>query len=119
MLCSIYLPQGILQHDPLSNMRTLTEALQRDYMTRASAYRDALQAFMISDLSYDDSDLSPESKKLIDAEAEAIHMILDRIGDDIYSTVDACSTAREIWLAIERLQQGESIKKQDVKIKLF
>ncbi|GKE03590.1 hypothetical protein Tco_1395608 [Tanacetum coccineum] len=50
---------------------------------------------------------TPESKKLIDAEAEAIHMILDRIGDDIYSTVDACSTAREIWLAIEH---GESIE---------
>ncbi|GKD56007.1 hypothetical protein Tco_1289394, partial [Tanacetum coccineum] len=31
---------GILQHDPLSNMRTLTLALQRAYMTRASAYRE-------------------------------------------------------------------------------
>ncbi|GJT01394.1 hypothetical protein Tco_0822563 [Tanacetum coccineum] len=47
--------------------------------------------------------------------AKAIHMILNGIGDDIYSTVDACATAREMWLAIERLQQGESINKQDVK----
>ncbi|GKE29206.1 hypothetical protein Tco_1444590 [Tanacetum coccineum] len=60
-----------------------------------------------------------ESRKIINAEAEAIHMILNGIGDDIYSTVDACDTARDMWLAIERLQQGESINKQDVKTKLF
>ncbi|GJT17191.1 hypothetical protein Tco_0875897 [Tanacetum coccineum] len=58
-------------------------------------------------------------RRLINAEAEVIHMILNGIGDDIYSIVDVCSTAREIWLAIERLQQRESINKQDVKIKLF
>ncbi|GKA57347.1 hypothetical protein Tco_0756535 [Tanacetum coccineum] len=57
--------------------------------------------------------------KLIDAEAEAIHMILNGIGDDIYSTVDTCSTTREMWLAIKCLQQVESISKQDVKTKLF
>ncbi|GJV21513.1 hypothetical protein Tco_1370533 [Tanacetum coccineum] len=44
---------------------------------------------------------SPENRQLIDAEAEAIHMILNGITDDIYSTVDACSIAREMWLAIE------------------
>ncbi|GJY90165.1 hypothetical protein Tco_0505361 [Tanacetum coccineum] len=59
-----------------------------------------------------------ENRKLIDAEAEAIHTILNRIGDDIYSIVDACSIAREMWLAIERLQQRESINNQDVKTKL-
>ncbi|GJT93065.1 hypothetical protein Tco_1081910 [Tanacetum coccineum] len=62
---------------------------------------------------------SPENLKLIDVEAEVIRMILNGIGDDIYSTVDASSTAREMWLSIERLQQGESINKQDVKTKLF
>ncbi|GJX64609.1 retrovirus-related pol polyprotein from transposon TNT 1-94 [Tanacetum coccineum] len=39
--------------------------------------------------------------------------------DDIYSTVDACKTANEIWIAIERLQQGESLNVQDVKTNLF
>nr|GFB14063.1 hypothetical protein [Tanacetum cinerariifolium] len=48
---------------------------------------------------------TPETRRLIDAEAEAIHMILNTIGDDIYLTVDTCSTAREMWLAIEHLQQ--------------
>ncbi|GJZ21832.1 hypothetical protein Tco_0558871 [Tanacetum coccineum] len=36
-------------------------------------------------------------------------------GDEIYSTVDACNTANEMWTAIERLQQGESLNIQDVK----
>ncbi|GJX49633.1 hypothetical protein Tco_0276478 [Tanacetum coccineum] len=50
---------------------------------------------------------------------EAIHLILTGIGDEIYSTVDACQTAQEMWEAIERLQQGESLNIQDVKTNLF
>ncbi|GJS80087.1 hypothetical protein Tco_0729968 [Tanacetum coccineum] len=38
---------------------------------------------------------------------------------EIYSTVDACNTANEMWIAIERLQQGESLNVQDVKTNLF
>ncbi|GJW85430.1 hypothetical protein Tco_0158575 [Tanacetum coccineum] len=40
-----------------------------------------------------------------ESEMEAIHKILTGIGDEIYSTVDACNTAHEMWEAIERLQQ--------------
>ncbi|GJQ95954.1 hypothetical protein Tco_0007093 [Tanacetum coccineum] len=43
----------------------------------------------------------------------------DGIGDEIYSTVDACNTTKEMWTAIERLQQGESLNVQDVKTNLF
>ncbi|GJZ96905.1 hypothetical protein Tco_0669239, partial [Tanacetum coccineum] len=39
--------------------------------------------------------------------------------DDIYSTVDACKTMNEMWIAIKRLQQGESLNVQDVKTNLF
>nr|GFA86369.1 hypothetical protein [Tanacetum cinerariifolium] len=39
--------------------------------------------------------------------------------DEIYSTIDACQTAQEMWEAIERLQQGESFNIQDVKTNLF
>ncbi|GJU34541.1 hypothetical protein Tco_1182895 [Tanacetum coccineum] len=46
-----------------------------------------------------------ENRAYIDAEAEAIHMILSEIGDEIYSTVDACKTAQEMWTTIKRLQQ--------------
>ncbi|GJU95528.1 putative reverse transcriptase domain-containing protein [Tanacetum coccineum] len=62
---------------------------------------------------------NPENRKLINVEAEAVHMILNEIGNDIYCIVDACPNAEEMWIAIERLQQGESINIQDVKTKLF
>ncbi|GKD35525.1 hypothetical protein Tco_1251034 [Tanacetum coccineum] len=65
------------------------------------------------------SNITPENKAHYDAEKETIHLILTRIGDDIYSTVDACKTAHEMWIAIEKLQQGESLNKQYVKISLF
>nr|GEV77488.1 ribonuclease H-like domain-containing protein [Tanacetum cinerariifolium] len=63
--------------------------------------------------------MSPENKAHFLAEKEAIHLIWTGIGDDIYSTVDACQTAQEIWEAIERLQLGESLNIQDVKTNLF
>nr|GEY58842.1 hypothetical protein [Tanacetum cinerariifolium] len=63
--------------------------------------------------------MSPENKAHYESEKEAIHLILTRIGDEIVSTVDACKTAHEMWEAIERLQQDESLNIQDVKINLF
>ncbi|GKD45936.1 hypothetical protein Tco_1270581 [Tanacetum coccineum] len=63
--------------------------------------------------------MSPKNKEHYQSEKEAIHLLLTRIGDEIYSTVDACKTAHEIWIAIERLQQGESLNIQDVKTNLF
>nr|GFC91270.1 RNA-directed DNA polymerase, eukaryota [Tanacetum cinerariifolium] len=38
--------------------------------------------------------ISEEIRKKIDAEAEAVHIILTRIDNDIYSTVDACPNAK-------------------------
>nr|GEX83997.1 hypothetical protein [Tanacetum cinerariifolium] len=46
--------------------------------------------------------MSPENKAHFLAEKEAIHLILTGIGDEIYSTVDACQTAQEMWEAIKR-----------------
>nr|GEX79619.1 hypothetical protein [Tanacetum cinerariifolium] len=40
--------------------------------------------------------MSPANKSHFEAEKEAIHLILTRIGDEIYSTVDASQTAQEI-----------------------
>ncbi|GJX61503.1 retrovirus-related pol polyprotein from transposon TNT 1-94 [Tanacetum coccineum] len=65
------------------------------------------------------SNMFSENKAHYDAEKEAIHLILTGIKDEIYSTVDACKTTYKIWIAIERLQQGESLNKQDVKTSLF
>nr|GEY96551.1 retrovirus-related Pol polyprotein from transposon TNT 1-94 [Tanacetum cinerariifolium] len=48
------------------------------------------------------TNMSPENKAHFLAEKEPIHLIMTGIGDDIYSTVDACQTAQEMWEAIER-----------------
>ncbi|GKG12150.1 hypothetical protein Tco_0346387, partial [Tanacetum coccineum] len=64
-------------------------------------------------------DMTPENKEHFQSEKEAIFLLLTGIGDDIYSTVDACNTTNEMWTTIERLQQGESLNVQDVKTNLF
>nr|GEX43970.1 integrase, catalytic region, zinc finger, CCHC-type, peptidase aspartic, catalytic [Tanacetum cinerariifolium] len=58
------------------------------------------------------TNMSPENKAHFLAEKEVIHLILTGIGDDIYSTVDACQTAHEMWEAIERFYKlmNEMIK---------
>ncbi|GJR03902.1 integrase, catalytic region, zinc finger, CCHC-type containing protein [Tanacetum coccineum] len=53
------------------------------------------------------------NKEHFQSEKEAIFLLLTGIGDEIYSTVDAWNTANEMWIAIERLQQGESLNVQD------
>nr|GEU71537.1 hypothetical protein [Tanacetum cinerariifolium] len=65
--------------------------------------------------------VGPEKHELIDTdtEAKAVHIILTGIDNDIYSTVDACANAKEMWIEIERLMQGENINKQDVGTNLF
>nr|GEX80361.1 Gag-Pol polyprotein [Tanacetum cinerariifolium] len=63
--------------------------------------------------------MSPENKAHYESEKKSIHLLLTGIGDEIYSTVDACKTAHDMWIAIERLQQGESLNSQDVKTNLF
>ncbi|GJY10698.1 hypothetical protein Tco_0378883 [Tanacetum coccineum] len=63
--------------------------------------------------------MTPENKEHFLSEKEAIFLLLTGIGDDICSTVDDCKTTNEIWIAIEKLQQGESLNAQDVKTNLF
>ncbi|GKC28789.1 hypothetical protein Tco_1036083, partial [Tanacetum coccineum] len=48
---------------------------------------------------------SQDIRDQLNAEAEAVQIILTGIDNDIYSTVDACPNACEMWKAIERLKQ--------------
>ncbi|GJZ72719.1 hypothetical protein Tco_0636865 [Tanacetum coccineum] len=45
--------------------------------------------------------VSEETKKWIDAEAKAVHIILVETDNDIYSTVDVCPNSMEIWKSIK------------------
>nr|GFC26009.1 hypothetical protein [Tanacetum cinerariifolium] len=40
----------------------------------------------------------------MDVKVEVVQIILTRIANDIYFTVDACHNAMEMWKAIERLK---------------
>ncbi|GKC26223.1 hypothetical protein Tco_1033517 [Tanacetum coccineum] len=63
--------------------------------------------------------VSQDIRSQLDAEAKAVQIILIGIDNDIYSTVDACPTACEMWKAIKRLKQGESINVQDLETNLY
>nr|GEV79148.1 retrovirus-related Pol polyprotein from transposon TNT 1-94 [Tanacetum cinerariifolium] len=58
--------------------------------------------------------MSPENKARFEAEKEAIHLILTEIGDEIYSTVDACQTTQEMWEAIERSHTATRHKGKEI-----
>nr|GEX43547.1 hypothetical protein [Tanacetum cinerariifolium] len=60
-----------------------------------------------------------EIRDQLNAEAETVQIILTGIDNDIYSIVDDCPNACEMWKAIERLKQGESINVQDLETNLY
>nr|GEU65578.1 hypothetical protein [Tanacetum cinerariifolium] len=51
--------------------------------------------------------------------ADKVVPVSEGIDTDIYSTVDTCPNACEMWKAIERLKQGESINVQDLETNLY
>nr|GEV21139.1 hypothetical protein [Tanacetum cinerariifolium] len=63
--------------------------------------------------------VSQEIRDQLNAEAEAVQIIITGIDNDIYSAVDACSNACEMWKAIKKLKQGESINVQDLETNLY
>nr|GEZ05317.1 retrovirus-related Pol polyprotein from transposon TNT 1-94 [Tanacetum cinerariifolium] len=75
--------------------------------------------------------VSQDIRDQLNVEAEAVQIILTGIDNDIYSTVDAwidndiystfdaCANACEMWKAIERLKEGESINVQDLETNLY
>nr|GEX34056.1 Gag-Pol polyprotein [Tanacetum cinerariifolium] len=58
--------------------------------------------------------VSQDIRDQLNAEAEAVQIILTRIDNDIYSTVDACPNACEMWKEIERfvtlVKQSQELK---------
>nr|GEX77821.1 hypothetical protein [Tanacetum cinerariifolium] len=63
--------------------------------------------------------VSQDIRDQLNAEVKAVQIILTGIDNDIYSTVDACPNACEMWKAIKRLKQGKSINVQDLETNLY
>nr|GEZ27102.1 putative reverse transcriptase domain-containing protein [Tanacetum cinerariifolium] len=63
--------------------------------------------------------VSQDIRDQLNTEAEVVQIILTGIDNDIYSTVDACHNACEMWKAIKKLKQGESINVQYLETNLY
>ncbi|GJT20635.1 retrovirus-related pol polyprotein from transposon TNT 1-94 [Tanacetum coccineum] len=54
--------------------------------------------------------MTPENRAHFESEKEAIHLILTGIGDEIYSTVNACQNRSRMWESIRKLQSRNNLK---------
>nr|GEU53455.1 retrovirus-related Pol polyprotein from transposon TNT 1-94 [Tanacetum cinerariifolium] len=70
---------------------------------------DALRKFILQAIETI-LNMSPENKAHYESKKKAIHLLLTRIGDEIYSTVDSCKTAHEISNAPTK-HKGKEIAK--------
>ncbi|GJV97869.1 hypothetical protein Tco_1549446 [Tanacetum coccineum] len=66
-----------------------------------------------------DDELTEKEVKQIEADDQAIQIILMGHLEYIYAIVDSCKTAQEIWLRIQQMMKGSDIGIQDKKAKLF
>ncbi|GJU35611.1 hypothetical protein Tco_1183965 [Tanacetum coccineum] len=66
-----------------------------------------------------DDELTEKEVKQMEADDQAIQIILMGLPEDIYAAVDSCETAQEIWLRVQQMMKGFDIGIQDKKAKLF
>nr|GEV03276.1 hypothetical protein [Tanacetum cinerariifolium] len=66
-----------------------------------------------------DDELTEKELKQIEADDQAIQTILFGLPKDIYTAVDSCETAQEIWLRVQQIMKGSDIGYQEKKAKLF
>ncbi|GJY38090.1 hypothetical protein Tco_0424454 [Tanacetum coccineum] len=58
-------------------------------------------------------DLEGDDLLLHDAEIEVMNMILLSIPNEIYNSIDACTSAKDMWKRVERLMKGTIQNKVD------
>ncbi|GJR42603.1 hypothetical protein Tco_1310706 [Tanacetum coccineum] len=66
-----------------------------------------------------DDELTKKEVNQMEADDQAIRIILIGLLEDIYAAVDSCETAQEIWLHVQQMMKGFDIGIQDKKAKLF
>ncbi|GKB55784.1 retrovirus-related pol polyprotein from transposon TNT 1-94 [Tanacetum coccineum] len=60
-----------------------------------------------------EEDLRGDDLKHYEAEIEAMNLILISIPNDIYNSIDACTTTKSMWQIVERLMRGTVQNKVD------
>nr|GEW89157.1 hypothetical protein [Tanacetum cinerariifolium] len=75
----------------------------------------------VADSTYEqtDDELTEKEVKKMEADDQAIQIILMGLPKDMYAIVDSCDTSQEIWLRVEQMMKGSSIRVQEKKAKLF
>ncbi|GKE72137.1 hypothetical protein Tco_1534178, partial [Tanacetum coccineum] len=66
-----------------------------------------------------DDELTKKEVKQMEADDQAIQIILMGLPEDIYAAVDSCETAQEILLRVQQMMKGSDIGIQEKKAKLF
>ncbi|GJY27793.1 hypothetical protein Tco_0403560 [Tanacetum coccineum] len=66
-----------------------------------------------------DDELTEKEVKQMEADDQAIMIILMGLPKDIYDVVDSCEIAQIIWLRVQQMMKGSDIGIQDKKAKLF
>nr|GEV33096.1 reverse transcriptase domain-containing protein [Tanacetum cinerariifolium] len=66
-----------------------------------------------------DEELTETDIKWMDADDQAIQIILLGLFEDVYAAVDSCETAKEIWERVRQMMKGSDIGEQEKKAKLF
>ncbi|GJU28748.1 ribonuclease H-like domain-containing protein [Tanacetum coccineum] len=69
--------------------------------------------------SYTDDELTEKDAKQVEADDQAIQIILMGLPKDVYAVVDSYQTARETWLRVQQMMKGYDIGEQEKKAKLF
>ncbi|GJR00090.1 hypothetical protein Tco_0523074 [Tanacetum coccineum] len=66
-----------------------------------------------------DDELTEKELKQVEVDDQAIQTILLGLPEDIYTAVDSCETAQEIWLRVQQMMKGSYVGIQKKKAKLF
>nr|GEY86134.1 hypothetical protein [Tanacetum cinerariifolium] len=126
-----YLPQAIWRKSDKERAAAMIQAIDKQLKTRRIVR--SLEKFVDKEVLISEGssvtttetymetykNVSQDIRDQLNAKTEAVQIILIGIDNDIYSTVDACPNACEMWKAIERLKQGEPINVQDLEANLY
>nr|GEU33251.1 hypothetical protein [Tanacetum cinerariifolium] len=63
-----------------------------------------------------DDELTYNEEKQMEANDQAIQIILMGLPEDIYAAVDSCETTQEIWLRVQQMMKGSDIEAQEKRL---
>ncbi|GKA85158.1 hypothetical protein Tco_0806812 [Tanacetum coccineum] len=101
--------KAIKEIENMANLSTNGTSLDASLVTKGTT----LDASLVTEGIEMDASLVAKQKDLqgdellhYDAEIELMNLILLSIPNEIYNSVDACTTAKEMWKRVERLMRG-------------